>query len=76
MGLGLSWKFLRFGISVVNHYNEIAPHSALAMLVERYNVPKLSHGHGRLARDGNLDSPISWLNPNLKAQWPLVPARC
>jgi len=40
------------------------------------NVPRLSHGHRRLALDGNLAFQISSLNPNLKAQWPVVTARC
>jgi hypothetical protein len=40
------------------------------------NDPKLSHGHGRLAHVCNLDSQISYLNPKLKGQWPLAPARC
>jgi hypothetical protein len=39
------------------------------------NDPKLSHGHRRLALDCNLDFQISSLNPNLKEQWPLAPAR-
>jgi hypothetical protein len=37
---------------------------------------ELSHGHGRLALDGNLDSQISWLHRKLKGQWALAPARC
>src|ERR1039457_2103405 len=40
------------------------------------NDPKLSHGHRRLAHACNLDFQISWLNPKLKGQWPLAPARC
>jgi hypothetical protein len=39
------------------------------------NDPKLSHGHGQLAHACNLDSQISYLNRNLKGQWPLAPAR-
>jgi hypothetical protein len=39
------------------------------------DVPKLGHGHQRLARDCNLDFQISSLNPKLNGQWPLVPAR-
>jgi len=35
------------------------------------NVPKLSHGHGRLAQDCNLDFHISHLNQKPKGQWPL-----
>jgi hypothetical protein len=33
-----------------------------------------SHGHRRLALDGNLNSQISPLNLKLNGQWPLAPA--
>jgi hypothetical protein len=40
------------------------------------NVPKLSHGHRRPGSECNNDIQSSSLNPNLKGQWPLAPARC
>jgi hypothetical protein len=40
------------------------------------NDPKLSHGHRRPSSECNNDIQSSSLNPKLKAQWPLAPARC
>jgi hypothetical protein len=45
-------------------------------IVKQPNDPKLSHRHRNFGSDGNDGSQISWLNPKLKAQCRLAPARC